>query len=162
MRKILIPVDGSQLCLDAVRHGLDLVAHGLRAEFVLANVQEPPSLYEIITVRDPDILEDVSASAGAHMLEQARALCDSAGVAYECDIASGDPAHTLIDLVERHGCDSLIMGAGSRGGLAGSLLGSVSQEIAHACPVPVTLVKHASQDQDEQAAQSISGEEATQ
>ena len=143
MLKILIPVDGSELSLDAVRHAISLVEEGLKAEFVLANVQEPASLYEMLTVRDPEVLEGVSAGAGAHQLESARALCDAAGAAYECEIASGDPAHTLLDIVERYACDAVIIGARGKGGLTGSSLGSVSQVLAHDCPVPVTVVKHA-------------------
>jgi nucleotide-binding universal stress UspA family protein len=143
MLKILIPVDGSELSLDAVRYGLQLVTQGLKAEFVLGNVQEPASLYEMLTVRDPQLLVGLSAGAGDHLLESARQLCDAAGVAYECEIASGDPAHTLIDIVERYSCDAVIVGARGKGGVTGSLLGSVSQELAHACPVPVTVVKHA-------------------
>jgi nucleotide-binding universal stress UspA family protein len=142
MLKILIPVDGSELSLDAVRHALDLVRQGLQVQFILANVQEPPSLYEMLTVRDPQLLEGVSAGAGAHLLAAAQALCDAAGVTYESEIAEGDPAHTLIDIVERFGCDAVVMGAQGKGGFTGSL-GTVSQELAHACPVPITVVKHA-------------------
>ena len=38
--KILLPVDGSDASLDAVRHALQLIREGLRASLVLANVQE--------------------------------------------------------------------------------------------------------------------------
>jgi nucleotide-binding universal stress UspA family protein len=157
MLKILLPVDGSELALDAVRYGLRLVEQGLKAEFVLANVQEPASLYEMLTVRDPEVLEGVSAGAGAHLLEGAQALCDAAGASYECEIASGDPAHTLIDIVERYGCDAVIVGARGKGGLTGSSLGSVSQVLAHDCPVPVTVVKHA---QPEEALAEETAEES--
>jgi nucleotide-binding universal stress UspA family protein len=142
MYKILIPIDGSELSLDALRHGLQLVRQGLRASFVLANVQEPASLYEIVTARDPAILHDVAEGAGAHLLQAAQALCEAAGVQHESEIASGEPANVLIDIIERHGCDAVIIGAGSEGSLSGALLGSVSQAVAHASPVPVTLVKH--------------------
>ena len=46
--KILLPLDGSEPALDAVRHAMRLVREGLRAEFVLANVQEPVYLYEMV------------------------------------------------------------------------------------------------------------------
>ena len=49
--KILLPVDGSGLSLHEVRFALRLVKDGLKASFVLANVQEPASFYEIITAR---------------------------------------------------------------------------------------------------------------
>ena len=50
--KILLPIDGSPTALAAVRHALRLVQNGLAAEFVLVNVQEPPSLYEIVVSHD--------------------------------------------------------------------------------------------------------------
>ena len=45
--KILLPVDGSEPALDAVRHALHLRREGLKASFVLATVQEPAYLYEM-------------------------------------------------------------------------------------------------------------------
>lgn len=52
MLKILIAVDGSELSLDGVHHALTLVRQGLQATMVLANVQEPATLYELVTTRD--------------------------------------------------------------------------------------------------------------
>ena len=54
MHKIFIAVDGSGPSLAAVHHALALVRGGLRAQVVLANVQEPATLYELVTSRDPD------------------------------------------------------------------------------------------------------------
>ena len=141
--KILVPVDGSALSLEAVRHVLALVRDGLKAEVLLANVQEPASLYEIVTVRDPALLQDVSAGAGAYLLEAAEALCHAAGVECETAVASGDPAHALIDIALEYGCGAIVIGAHGKGALASALLGSVSLAVVHASPVPVTLVKQA-------------------
>lgn len=143
MQKILIPIDGSELSLDALRHALRLKQQGLAAEFVLANVQEPASLYEMITMPDPQRLQGMAASAGDHLLERAREMCDAAGASYECEIATGDPAHTLLDIAERYSCDSIIVGAKGHGGLLGPHLGSVSQVLAETSGIPVTVVKHA-------------------
>ncbi|MBG9389387.1 universal stress protein [Caenimonas aquaedulcis] len=146
MQKILIAVDGSELSLDAVRHALALRRQGLEAEFVLANVQEPASLYELLTIRDPERVQGMTASAGDHLLERARELCNAAGASYECEIASGDPAHTLLDIAERFSCDAIIVGARGHGGLLGTHLGSVSQVLAETSSIPVTVVKHAAFD----------------
>lgn len=159
--KILLPVDGSELSLDAVRYALGLRLQGLNAEFVLANVQEPASLYELLTMRDPERVQGMTASAGDHLLEGARQLCDAAGVGYEFEIASGDPAHTLLDIAERYGCDAIIMGARGRGGLAGPMLGSVSQILAHDSTIPVTVVKHARTDELAQSESQSAGAETT-
>ena len=143
MLKILIAVDGSELALDGVHHALELVRQGLKASIVLANVQEPATLYELVTTRDPDLIAAASLEAGDHLMASARALLDGAGVPYETDVGVGDVAHTLVDMIERSGCNMVIIGAKGQGAITSALLGSVSQEVAHASPVPVTIVKHA-------------------
>ncbi|NPC58041.1 universal stress protein [Caenimonas soli] len=153
--KILIAVDGSELALDAVRYALQLRAEGLAAGLVLANVQEPASLYEMLTVRDPQRLQGLAASAGDHSLQGARQLCDAAGVDYELEIGLGEPAHTLLDIAERYGCSAIVAGARGKGGLGGADLGSVSHELMHVSPLPVTIVKHSDvQAGEEQPAQA--------
>jgi len=90
---------------------------------------------------DPDVIKDVSAGAGAHLLEPARELCRAAGVAFECEVVSGDPVRALSDLAEERNCAHIVVGAHGKGPLASVLLGSVSHALAHAAPVPVTIVK---------------------
>ncbi len=141
--KILLPVDGSELSMAAVRFAVGLVRQGLQADVVLANVQEPASLYELVVAHDADMIERISAEAGAHALEPAQALLDQAGIAYESEVAKGDPAHTLIDILERYGCELVVMGARGQGTLRSALLGSVANEVLHASGVPVMIVKPA-------------------
>lgn len=143
MVNILIAIDGSELALDGVHHVLALLGQGLQASLVLANVQEPATLYELVTSRDPDLIAAASLEAGEHLMASACALLDAAGVAYTTEVGVGDVAHTLVDMVERLGCDGVVIGAKGQGALSSALLGSVSQEVAHASPVPVTIVKHA-------------------
>ena len=139
--KILLPVDGSELSLEAVRFAIRMVLAGLRADAVLANVQEPANLYEMMTAPDPLVLERVSQAAGADTLKPAAALLTAAQIRFESEVASGDPAHAIIDIAERYGCDMIIMGARGVGAMRSALLGSVSQEVLHAAQVPVVIVK---------------------
>lgn len=139
--KILLPVDGSELSLEAVRFAVRLAHTGLRVKAVLANVQEPASLYEMVVAHDADVIDRISAEAGVHALQAAEKLLKQADIPYECEVAKGDPAHTLRDIVERFGCDMVIMGARGLGTLRSALLGSVSHEMLHAAGVPVMIVK---------------------
>lgn len=139
--KILLPVDGSDVALAAVRFAIKMAKDGLTTSAVLANVQEPATLYELVVAHDPQVIEEVSAAAGAHLLEAAQALLTEAGIAFESEVASGDPAHTLIDILERYGCDMVVMGASGVSPLRSALLGSVSNEVLHAAGVPVMIVK---------------------
>jgi nucleotide-binding universal stress UspA family protein len=139
--KILLPVDGSEISLEAVRFAVRLARTGLRVKAVLANVQEPASLYEMVVAHDAEVIDRISAEAGAHALQPAEELLKQAGITYECEVAKGDPAHTLLDIVERFGCEMVIMGARGMGTLRSALLGSVSHEMLHAAGVPVMIVK---------------------
>lgn len=139
--KILLPVDGSTLALEAVRFAIRMVLAGLRADAVLANVQEPAHLYELLVAHDPDLIDRASADAGLHALVEAQALLDAAGVSYEVEVAKGDPAHTIIDMSERFGCDLIVMGARGTSALRSAMMGSVSNEVLHASAVPVMIVK---------------------
>jgi nucleotide-binding universal stress UspA family protein len=139
--KILLPIDGSPSSLEAVHHVLFLRRHGLQMDVLLANVQEPASLYEMLVVHDNDAMDRLCAEAGLHALESAVKLLKAAGVDYECEVAKGDPAHTLLDMVERFGCEMVVMGARGTSSLRSTLLGSVSNEVLHACAVPVVIVK---------------------
>ena len=99
--KILLPVDGSAVSLEAVRFAIRMAQAGLETSFVLANVQETATLYELVVAHDPEVIEQVSAAAGAHTLLAAEALVKDANIPYESEVASGDPAHTLVDILER-------------------------------------------------------------
>ena len=139
--KILLPVDGSSVSLEAVRFAIRMARSGLETSAVLANVQEAATLYELLVAHDPQVLEQVSAAAGAHTLEAAQQLLRDAHISFESEVASGDPAHTIIDMVERYGCELVVMGASGTSPLRSALLGSVSNEVLHAAAVPVMIVK---------------------
>jgi nucleotide-binding universal stress UspA family protein len=139
--KILLPVDGSEHSLDAVRHAIRLVRDGLAIEVVLVNVQEPTYLYEMVLAPDADVLERVSGAAGHHSLSDAQDLLRQADVPFESELLTGEPAHTLLEAGERHDCDAVVMGARGRGLARSALLGSVSQAVLHGSPVPVTIVR---------------------
>src|SRR5450830_1446250 len=139
--KILLPVDGSAVSLAAVGFAIRMAQEGLQSSMVLANVQEPATLYELVVAHDQQVIEQASAAAGAHTLAAAEDLLKAAGIAYECEVAMGDPAHTLIDIMENFQCDLVVMGASGTSTLRSALLGSVSNEVLHAAGVPVMIVK---------------------
>jgi nucleotide-binding universal stress UspA family protein len=139
--KILLPVDGSALSLEAVRFALRMVQDGLNASVVLANVQEPANLYEMLVAHDAELINRASAQAGLHALTAAKDLLDAAGVPYEREVAKGDPAHTIVEIAERFECQMIVMGARGISALRSAMLGSVANEVLHASSVPVVIVK---------------------
>ena len=138
--KILLPVDGSAYALAAVRHALRLAA--AVAEYVLVNVQEPASLYEVVVTHDAERLAQLRREAGADLMQAAEALLDEAGVEYESEVAGGVPEHLIVELAESYACDAIVMGALGQGAAPGAHgLGSVAAAVLGASPVPVTVVR---------------------
>jgi nucleotide-binding universal stress UspA family protein len=156
--KILLPVDGSDAALAAVRHALGLVRAGLRASFVLVNVQEPASLYEVMTAHDAAVIERVREQAGADLLAPAEALLDAAAVDWESEVAGGMPATLLIELLENYGCDAVVMGARGVSDPGEGGLGSVADALCTHSPVPVTVVRAAAATEGAAAAGHEAGE----
>ena len=154
--KILVAVDGSEQSLDAVRFALRLCSDGLDAKFVLATVQEPTYLYEVLLAPGADVLENVLGAVGSRALEAAEALFESAGVTFERELNSGYAATAIVEIAERQHCDLIVMGARGLGYVRVAFLGSVSQGVLHASKIPVTIVNHISANAAAQS-QSVGG-----
>lgn len=139
--KILLPVDGSELSLHEVDFAIEMVRNGLQASFLVVNVQEPATLYELVTAPDPQTRDNAAQAAGLHALEPALELLRRAGIACEATVVAGDPAHALVDLIEAEGIELVVVGTRGMGALASAFKGSVAQALLHDAPVPVLLVK---------------------
>jgi nucleotide-binding universal stress UspA family protein len=157
--KLLLAVDGSAHALAAVRHALRLARTGAAGGFVLVNVQEPASLYEVVTAHDAQVIAQVRGAAGADLLRAAEALFDEAGLDYESEVAGGTPEHLIVELAENYRCDAVLMGARGLGNPQGLGLGSVAQAVAGSAPMPVTVVRAAAE--PDQAAEAAEAAETT-
>lgn len=138
--KILLPVDGSPLSLHETRFALRLVREGLQAHFVLVNVQEPASFYEMVTAQDPALIAGAAQAAGEDMMAPSAALLAQAGVPFETAVVSGDPVQAMLALIETRACDMVVMGSRALGLIRSALEGSTSRRLVQEAPVPVLLV----------------------
>jgi nucleotide-binding universal stress UspA family protein len=150
--KILLAIDGSTASLRAVQWALALADRGLAADFVLVNVQEPATLYEVMTAPDVDVLDDVRRAAGADQLRAAEALVDAAGRRYESEVAGGTAQHLIVELAENYGCELIVLAARGVGQASdadpddeeesnGRGLGSVAQGVLDEATLPVVVVR---------------------
>ncbi|GIK96930.1 MAG: universal stress protein [Alphaproteobacteria bacterium] len=140
--RILVPVDGSDPSLAAVRFVVDtLVPASDGLEIHLLNVQ-PPLPSAASTFIDSGVVRGFHQEEGEKALAPARKLLDGAGVAYSSHTAVGDPAETVVTYADQRQCDGIVMGTRGLGRVAGLVLGSVASKVLHLTKVPVTFVKH--------------------
>ncbi|HEY9536625.1 MAG TPA: universal stress protein [Kiloniellaceae bacterium] len=138
--RILVPVDGSDSSLAAVRFVIaKLASAGTPQEIHLLTVQ--PQLPTASRFVDAGVLRDYRQEEGAKDLAAARKLLDNAGVEYTSHIAVGDPADTIATYADQKQCDAIVMGTRGLGRVAGLVLGSVAVKVLHLAKVPVTLTK---------------------
>lgn len=139
---ILLPVDGSENSLHAVRHVIALKgAYRDPVGVNLLNVQSPVISGAVKMFISQQQLNDYYREEGVKALAAARALLDQAGVAYEHHIGVGEIAATIAGYAREKNCQQIVMGAQGSGGLAGALLGSTATRVVQTAEVPVTLVR---------------------
>ena len=141
MKKVLIPVDGSESSLRAVRHAIEMVRCREAVEVFLLNVAEAQDSWEVRRFLTEEEIARMQQGEGEDQLRAARELLDAAGVAYTAKVAIGPVPETITKFALDQGCDHIVMGARGHGAIASLLLGTVVTKVIHLATVPVTLVK---------------------
>jgi len=143
MRNILIPVDGSEYSDKAIEAGKE-IAKMSGAKVTILNVI--PQMWEpvvgeidyVYVPQDPDVFQKYSTE----LLEKAKAQFDSLGNTIVTESIYGSPADTIVDYVNAHGIDLVIMGSHGMGALVNRLMtGSVTTKVLHHVDVPVLVIK---------------------
>ncbi len=140
MMKLLIPVDGSENGLCAVKHAVALSAQMKQApELLLLNVQWNVAAGNVKLFINQETINDYYREQGAAALEKARAILDAANLAYQYHISIGRPAEAIVQYAEEQKVDQIIIGAQGEESLAKLLLGSVTSKVAQLSKIPVTI-----------------------
>ena len=140
--KILVPIDGSQNALRALRHVLDNRAwYSEPLEVHLLNVQLPVASGGVKMFISQDQLNEFYEEQGQAALKPARDLVQAAELACHVRIGVGDTAAMIAGYARDEGCAFIVMGTRGLGAIANMLLGSVATKVIHLAEVPVLLIK---------------------
>ena len=141
MRKILIPYDGSESSMRALRYAISLEKEHPGGQFYLLHVADPTTYFALNEeIFNPNEKERMLEKAERTLLE-AKQVLDEAGVPYESEVSIGVPGNDIPAKARARGCDSIIMGTRGMSSMASFFVGSVAQRVIHNSEVPVTLVK---------------------
>ena len=128
MRKILVPIDGSDAALRALAHAVEL-ARAAGAKIVMVNVQQTLERWY------------AGGQQGEADGAKARALVDAAGLTYEFDVLFGQPGEVIARVAKEQSCIGIVMGARGLSDLDHLFLGSTAHKVIQLAEAPVTLVK---------------------
>jgi nucleotide-binding universal stress UspA family protein len=141
INKILVPVDGSEISMRALKFAVEL-GRNFHSEIVVLNVDIP---YDLSRIKPPvkDKEGKVIESAQLSPLDMAKREAQKTGYdrfAFKkyVDI---DPADKICDVAKTIDADLIVMGNRGMGVLAGFFLGSVSTKVSQSAHCPVTIVK---------------------
>jgi nucleotide-binding universal stress UspA family protein len=138
--RIVVPVDGSEISLRAVRHAATMAKAQPDLELHLVNVQLPIPTTATSWVPKGAVRE-YHIEEGQKALASAEELLREAGVKFEAHILRGDPGDSISAYARDKACDAIVMGTHGRGRALAALLGSTANDVLRTAGVPVTLVK---------------------
>ena len=140
--KIVLPVDGSENALRAVRHLVEHVSWFAELpEIHLLHVHPPIPLGRVQAHIGHEALHAYYREESEQQLRSAVQQLDAAGLAYTMHIHVGQPAEVIARLAGDLDCALILMGSKGLGAFAGALMGSVATQVLHLTHCPVMIVK---------------------
>ncbi|MFQ5341384.1 MAG: universal stress protein [Anaerolineae bacterium] len=138
IRRILIPLDGSDLAAQALPHGV-LQARKFGAQLVLLRVVEPmpAPVAEWVVVED---LSTVQARVETYLADVEKALA-AEGLDVECHSRFGPSAETIVAFAGAEDIDLITMSTHGRTGIGRWVYGSVADKVLRGAETPVFLVR---------------------
>ena len=143
-KKILVPLDFSEPSMNALRLAIDL-ARASGGTLMLLHIGVIPHLTatELGLGAGPVLAEmsETVAQEQRHHLERVAREEIPANLSHQLVLTEGFPPEEILAAVQREGADLVVMGTHGRTGLGRVLLGSVTERVIRACPIPVLVTR---------------------
>ncbi len=149
-KKILVPLDGSELAECALNHVKQLYQGSPVGEVVLLN-----AVVTEIPWRELNAGEDGHAvvfdyhgykkafidQAKKYLARVKTRLAADGITAKTATVESNGPSHTITDYAQKHGVDLIVIATHGYTGMKKMMLGSVALKVLHESNVPVLLIR---------------------
>ncbi|HEU5293320.1 MAG TPA: universal stress protein, partial [Burkholderiaceae bacterium] len=139
MLNVLVPIDGSENGLNALRHAVDEYRRDHDLKLHLLHVQPRLSRHisRFVSRHDRNAWHAERANAA---LAGARELLGNAGVPYEEQWCMGDRAEEICSAAQRLQCHHIVMGTARKNSLTRMLEDSVTNAVLENATVPVEVI----------------------
>jgi len=143
IHKILVPTDGSELSVKAIRGAVEL-AKKIGAKIVGMTAIEPYSYSSMSEYRPEsfEAFETRTETIAKERLRQVESIAKAAEVEVETSVSkSFSPYEAIIEAAAETGCDAIFMASHGRRGLNAVLLGSETQKVLTHTTIPVMVYR---------------------
>ncbi|WP_432663823.1 universal stress protein [Wukongibacter baidiensis] len=141
MKKILLPIDGSEICPKAYEHAKK-IAEKFDSEIVIFNAQDltPPFgwLYDPVVSKNE---ENTPEKIAEKIVKDGMDAFAGTGIKVTTETALGDPATTILEAAKKEGCDLIIMCTHGMSRSKRFLLGSVTNKVVLHAEIPVLVIR---------------------
>jgi nucleotide-binding universal stress UspA family protein len=143
--KMLLPVDGSQCSLRAVRAASE-IANRFQSEVTLLHVMHMPegilaaAGMAAMAGTEADAMEMLDQAA-RRILDEARPLLDLPDERVKRQVEYGHPAEVISRVAAEGQHDLMVMGSRGLSEVGAFFLGSVSARVLHHAPCPVLIMR---------------------
>ncbi|ADU91845.1 universal stress protein [Taylorella equigenitalis] len=146
-KRILLPVDGSEISLEAAKAGIEL-AKVMGAEVVALNVTQPFStligfdgMVASYAISDGDF-EEAAQQEAKEYLEPILDYANAQQIKFTSIISGNyNVAEGIVAIAEEQNCDLIYMATHGRSGLSSLLLGSVTNKVISLAKVSVMVYR---------------------
>ncbi len=143
-RRILVPLDGSDLAERALKHAQAIIGENPAATLILLRVTEPLLTAAYYLTGGADVwigVEEKAAKDAAEYLTKVADRLKKAGVArVKTVVLEGQPDDQILDYLGHRRVDLVIMSTHGQGGVTRWLAGSVAERVMRHSSVPVLTV----------------------
>jgi nucleotide-binding universal stress UspA family protein len=143
-RRILVPLDGSDLAEQALPLAQELARRAGAALHLIRSVTWPwegsAAIAALDATRGADLIEREEAAARAYLAAVSAGVARQ-GVAVTTSLCFGSAGEAILANAAAGQADLIVMSTHGRGGLGRWALGSVADRVLHGASVPVLLVR---------------------
>ena len=143
-KKVLVPLDGSDLAECALSHVKSLVKDGSVGEVTLLNIIkfDLPWIDEYPTHIDINAIREPLFAASKKYLAEAESRLSSKGIKVKtASIEANRPADAITDYAQKNGMELIVMSTHGYSGFKRMMLGSVAFGVLNVSHVPVLLIR---------------------
>lgn len=141
IKRILIPIDGSEYSMHAVEYGISIAKTHPDVQIMIVHVIDEVVLDKLTKINERENFERELKNDGQRHVSYAVGIAEKEGVKTTSLIAKGRPFEQIVHLAKDLNMDLIVMGTYGRRGAERILIGSVAERVIEYAHCPVLVVK---------------------